>query len=232
MLFLKVNKLKAKIIIISNLLFENWSGKKRLRRCLFELRVGFHCEVLSSCIRWYEETQRLASHQRQLPNWTLWALNRKRILGANLFFAASMTGSSYLCGRGGASRCRSTEEGKEPLDWHHSYLCCLWSKLLRLAPCCPARKCWAIIGKYGGWHLAVVPTFQQFWLEMGWVYTAAPFLLRSLTEIRIKWLPDPEKFLPGHFSDRISVFDSWRQIKNPPFLTFFFSHIWPIGKSW
>ena len=152
MLFLKVNKLKAKIKIISNLLFENWSGKKRLRRCLFELRVGFHCEVLISCSRWYEETQRLASHQRQLPNWTLWALNRKRILGANLFFAASMTGSSYLCGRGGASRCRSTEEWKEPLDWHHSYLCCLWSKLLRLAPCCPARKCWAIIGKYGGWQ--------------------------------------------------------------------------------
>ena len=80
--------------------------------------------------------------------------------------------------------------------------------------------------------LAVVPTFQQFWLEMGWVFTAAPFLLRPLTEIRIKWLPDPEKFLPGHFSDRISVFDSWRQIKNQPLLTFFFSHIWPIGKSW
>ena len=80
--------------------------------------------------------------------------------------------------------------------------------------------------------LAVVPTFQQFWLEMGWFFTAAPFLLRPLTEIRIKWLPDPEKFLPGHFSDRISVFDSWRQIKNQPLLTFFFSHIWPIGKSW
>ena len=230
MLFLKVNKLKAKIIIISNLLFENWSGKKRLRRCLFELRVGFHCEVLSSCSRWYEETQRLASHQRQLPNWTLWALNRKRILGANLFFAASMTGSSYLCGRGGASRCRSTEEWKEPLDWHHSYLCCLWSKLLRLAPCCPARKCWAIIGKYGGWQWCRL--FSNFDWKWGEFFTAAPFLLRSLTEIRIKWLPDPEKFLPGHFSDRISVFDSWRQIKNQPLLTFFFSHIWPIGKSW
>ena len=181
MLFLKVNKLKAKIIIISNLLFENWSGKKRLRRCLLELRVGFYCEVLSSCSRWYEEIQRLASHQRQLPNWTLWALNRKRILGANLFFAASMTGSSYLCGRGGASRCRSTEEGKEPLDWHHSYLCCLWSKLLKLAPCCPARKCWAIIGKYGGWQ------WCRLFSNFDWKWGGSSLQLRSYCGLWLKF---------------------------------------------